>query len=198
MIPELSQEERELLRTVYTPQPRPKCPICGEELSPQDSKNHVYACPTLMVDPADETHLIDKPGRWFLDKHYVDSRTYFYGEGSPTVIKALDRLEAMESEQVAREQLSEEHTARLLRVSLEICSAFIHRTLRHLWIPKSDPQSAYEYERDMGKAFGALALRAVFLLIKSGVKVDSLSLLKIKTGDGFDGVLDTEQPKDHS
>ena len=196
MKPDLSLDERKWLRQIYTPQPLPKCPICGEELSLQDSKERIYACNGMMPDPAEEGHLIDKPGRSFLDQHYKDSWTYFFGTGDPRVIKALDRLEAMEWEESIKQELAAMNDNRQRNVALHICSEFVHRALRPQWLAHY-PMSGYEFERDMSKAFGALALRAVLLIIQNGIRADAVTLLGIKLGDQFDGVLDagTEETK---
>ncbi len=97
-MPELTKEERALLRQFYTPQAIPKCRICGEELSMQDSRTKEYGCSGYMPDPELEGHLILKPGRSFLDDHYKNSLTVFFGQGSTLVIKALDCLESAERE----------------------------------------------------------------------------------------------------
>src|SRR5574341_666871 len=95
---ELTQEERALLRQIYAPKPIPKCIICDEQLTLQDSRNHIYGCQGFMSDPDNEGHLLYKSGREFLDEHYKASRISFFGEGSQLVIKCLDLLEALENE----------------------------------------------------------------------------------------------------
>jgi hypothetical protein len=83
--------DKQELRERYSPQPVPKCRICGEEMSIQriTTGAHVtYAC----SGEGDDGYF--KIGRTFADEHYAQSRVTIVDFSDPEVLMLLDEREA--------------------------------------------------------------------------------------------------------
>lgn len=84
---------KQALRDRYSPQPVPKCHICGAEMTigAMSASRIVYACSGATYDDAGCHYA---PGRSIADEHYAQSRVTVHDVGDPDVIALLDELEA--------------------------------------------------------------------------------------------------------
>ncbi|MFP2268114.1 ead/Ea22-like family protein [Citrobacter braakii] len=85
--------DKQALRERYSPQPSPKCHICGTEMTVQRmSANRItYGCTGATYDD-DGCHYAD--GRSIADDHYEQSRVTVVDVSDPDVLALLDELEA--------------------------------------------------------------------------------------------------------
>ncbi len=88
--------DKQALRERYSPQPVPKCRICGAEMTVQRiSGNHItYGCTGATYDDKG-CHYAE--GRSIADDHYGQSRVTVVDVSDPDVLALLDELEASKS-----------------------------------------------------------------------------------------------------
>lgn len=92
----MSNIDKQALRERYSPQPIPKCHICGTEMTVQrmSASRITYGCTGATYDD-DGCHYAD--GRSIADDHYEQSRVTVVDVSDPDVLALLDELEAAES-----------------------------------------------------------------------------------------------------
>lgn len=93
----MSNIDKQALRERYSPQPSPKCHICGTEMTVQrmSGSRITYGCTGATYDD-DGCHYAD--GRSIADDHYEQSRVTVVDVSDPDVLALLDELEAAERE----------------------------------------------------------------------------------------------------
>ncbi|EAY3775011.1 ead/Ea22-like family protein [Salmonella enterica] len=91
----MSNIDKQALRERYSPQPSPKCHICGTEMTVQrmSASRITYGCTGATYDD-DGCHYAD--GRSIADDHYEQSRVTVVDVSDPDVLALLDELEAAE------------------------------------------------------------------------------------------------------
>lgn len=84
---------KQALRMRYSPQPAPKCDICGAEMTIQrmSASRVTYGCSGAIYD---ENGCHYAEGRSFADDHYEQSRVTVVDASDPDVLALLDELEA--------------------------------------------------------------------------------------------------------
>ena len=84
---------KQALRDRYSPQPVPKCHICGSvmTIARASAGAVVYACSGCTYDDNGAHYA---PGRSLGDDHYSASRVTIFESGDPEVLALLDELEA--------------------------------------------------------------------------------------------------------
>ncbi|HGV0273821.1 TPA: ead/Ea22-like family protein [Citrobacter freundii] len=87
---------KQALREYYSPQPVPKCHICGAEMTVQrmSASRITYGCTGATYDDKGCHYAI---GRSIADDHYEESRVTVVDVSDPDVLAMLDELEATES-----------------------------------------------------------------------------------------------------
>lgn len=87
--------DKQALRERYSPQPSPKCHICGIEMTVQrmSGSRITYGCTGAIYDD-DGCHYAD--GRSIADDHYEQSRVTVVDVSDPDVLALLDELDAAE------------------------------------------------------------------------------------------------------
>ncbi|ELV2216461.1 ead/Ea22-like family protein [Escherichia coli] len=111
---------KQALRDRYSPQPVPKCHICGAvmTIARASAGAVVYACSGCTYDDNGAHYA---PGRSLGDDHYSASRVTIFESSDPEVLALLDELEAAEK-RIA--ELSASHS------KLRDTMAAIHNTIR--------------------------------------------------------------------
>lgn len=91
----MSNIDKQALRERYSPQPVPKCHICGAEMTVQrmSASRITYGCTGATYDDAG-CHYAE--GRSIADYHYEQSRVTVVDVSDPDVLALLDELEAAE------------------------------------------------------------------------------------------------------
>lgn len=86
---------KQALRDRYSPQPVPKCHICGAvmTIARASAGAVVYACSGCTYDDNGAHYA---PGRSLGDDHYSASRVTIFESSDPEVLALLDELEAAE------------------------------------------------------------------------------------------------------
>ena len=86
---------KQALRERYSPQPVPKCHICGAEMTVQrmSASSITYGCTGSTYDDTG-SHYAE--GRSIADDHYAQSRVTIFDVSDPEVLSLLDELEAAE------------------------------------------------------------------------------------------------------
>lgn len=89
----MSKINYQALRERYSPQPVPKCHICGAEMTIQrmSASRIVYGCTGTAYDDKG-CHYAE--GRSIADEHYAQSRVTIADFSDPEVLMLLDELEA--------------------------------------------------------------------------------------------------------
>ncbi|MEE9955139.1 ead/Ea22-like family protein [Enterobacter quasihormaechei] len=92
----MSNIDKQALRERYSPQPVPKCHICGAEMTIQrmSASRITYGCTGATYDDAGCHYTV---GRSIADYHYAQSRITVVDMSDPDVLALLDDLEAAES-----------------------------------------------------------------------------------------------------
>ncbi|HHR5658211.1 TPA: ead/Ea22-like family protein [Klebsiella pneumoniae] len=87
--------DKQALRERYSPQPVPKCHICGTEMTVQrmSASRITYGCTGATYD---DTGCHYAAGRSIADDHYEQSRVTIVDVSDPDVLALLDELEAAE------------------------------------------------------------------------------------------------------
>ena len=87
------EDKLSALRERYSPQPVPKCHICGAEMTVQrmSASRITYGCTGATYD---DTGCHYDVGRSFADDHYEQSRVTVVDVSDPDVLALLDELEA--------------------------------------------------------------------------------------------------------
>lgn len=87
--------DKQALRERYSPQPIPKCHICGAEMTVQrmSASRITYGCTGATYDD-NGCHYVE--GRSIADDHYEQSRITVVDVSDPDVLTLLDDLEAAE------------------------------------------------------------------------------------------------------
>ncbi|HAG2749742.1 TPA: ead/Ea22-like family protein [Salmonella enterica] len=87
--------DKQALRERYSPQPVPKCRICGDEMTVQRiyGSHITYGCTGATYDDKG-CHYAE--GRSIADDHYAQSRVTVVDVSDPDVLAQLDDLEAAE------------------------------------------------------------------------------------------------------
>ncbi|HHY6411311.1 TPA: ead/Ea22-like family protein [Salmonella enterica] len=90
----MSNIDKQALREHYSPQPSPKCHICGTEMTVQrmSGSRITYGCTGATYDD-DGCHYAD--GRSIADDHYEQSRVTVVDVSDPDVLALLDELETL-------------------------------------------------------------------------------------------------------
>ncbi|EFH6445935.1 ead/Ea22-like family protein [Escherichia coli] len=85
--------DKQALRERYSPQPVPKCHICGTEMTVQrmSASRITYGCTGATYD---DTGCHYAAGRSIADDHYEQSRVTIVDVSDPDVLALLDELEA--------------------------------------------------------------------------------------------------------
>lgn len=93
----MSNIDKQALRERYSPQPSPKCHICGTEMTVQhmSASRITYGCTGATYDD-DGCHYAD--GRSIADDHYEHSRVTVVDVSDPDVLALLDELEAKDAQ----------------------------------------------------------------------------------------------------
>lgn len=88
--------DKQALRERYSPQPVPKCHICGTEMTVQHMSGCriTYGCTGATYDDAGCHY---SAGRSIADDHYEQSRVTVFDASDPDVLALLDELEAAEN-----------------------------------------------------------------------------------------------------
>lgn len=111
----MSNIDKQALRERYSPQPSPKCHICGTEMTVQrmSASRITYGCTGATYDD-DGCHYAD--GRSIADDHYEQSRVTVVDVSDPDVLALLDELEAaqkrvaeLENDEVRQRLANAEH-----------------------------------------------------------------------------------------
>lgn len=91
----MSNIDKQALRERYSPQPVPKCHICGAEMTIQrmSASRITYGCTGATYDDAGCHYTV---GRSIADDHYAQSRITVVDMSDPDVLALLDDLEAAE------------------------------------------------------------------------------------------------------
>lgn len=91
--------DKQALRERYSPQPVPKCHICGTEMTVQrmSASRITYGCTGATYD---DTGCHYAAGRSIADDHYEQSRVTIVDVSDPDVLALLDELEAAEKKTV--------------------------------------------------------------------------------------------------
>ncbi|HAS1493212.1 TPA: ead/Ea22-like family protein [Enterobacter hormaechei] len=91
----MSNIDKQALRERYSPQPVPKCHICGAEMTIQrmSASRITYGCTGATYDDAGCHYTV---GRSIADDHYAQSRITVVDMSDPDVLALLDELEAAE------------------------------------------------------------------------------------------------------
>ncbi|HHG8785682.1 TPA: ead/Ea22-like family protein [Citrobacter sedlakii] len=89
----MSNINKQALRERYSPQPSPKCHICGTEMTVQrmSASRITYGCTGATYDD-DGCHYAD--GRSIADDHYEQSRVTVVDVSDPDVLALLDELDS--------------------------------------------------------------------------------------------------------
>lgn len=92
----MSNIDKQALRERYSPQPVPKCHICGAEMTIQrmSASRITYGCTGATYDDAGCHYTVK---RSIADDHYAQSRITVVDMSDPDVLALLDDLEAAES-----------------------------------------------------------------------------------------------------
>ncbi|EOK2059368.1 ead/Ea22-like family protein [Escherichia coli] len=116
----MSEIDYQALRERYSPQPVPKCRICGDEMTVQRicGRHITYGCTGATYD--DEGYYYAE-GRSIADDHYGLSRVTVIDVSNPEVLALLDELERNQQYIKRRDQENEDIalTVGRLRVELE-------------------------------------------------------------------------------
>ncbi len=93
----MSNIDKQALRERYSPQPVPKCHICGSEMTIQrmSASRITYGCTGATYDDAGCHYTV---GRSIADDHYAQSRITVVDMSDPDVLGLLDELEAAEKQ----------------------------------------------------------------------------------------------------
>lgn len=91
----MSNIDKQALRERYSPQPIPKCHICGAEMTVQrmSASRITYGCTGATYDD-NGCHYVE--GRSIADDHYEQSRITVVDVSDPDVLTLLDEMEAAE------------------------------------------------------------------------------------------------------
>lgn len=89
----MSEINYQELRERYSPQPVPKCRICGDEMTVQRicGRHITYGCTGAIYDDKGRYYA---EGRSIADDHYEKSRVTVVDSSDPDVLALLDELEA--------------------------------------------------------------------------------------------------------
>ncbi|QLN20061.1 ead/Ea22-like family protein [Escherichia coli] len=92
----MSNIDKQALRERYSPQPIPKCHICGAEMTVQrmSASRITYGCTGATYDD-NGCHYVE--GRSIADDHYEQSRITVVDVSDPDVLALLDELEAADN-----------------------------------------------------------------------------------------------------
>lgn len=95
--------DKQALRERYSPQPAPKCHICGAEMTAQrmSASRITYACTGATYDDAGCHYA---PGRNFADEHYEQSQATVVDLRDPDVLELIAALEAAEQRNAELEE----------------------------------------------------------------------------------------------
>lgn len=93
----MSNIDKQALRERYSPQPVPKCHICGAEMTIQrmSASRITYGCTGATYDDAGCHYTV---GRSIADDHYEQSRVTVVDVSDPDVLALLDELEAKDKQ----------------------------------------------------------------------------------------------------
>ncbi|EDQ6994616.1 ead/Ea22-like family protein [Salmonella enterica] len=109
---------KQALRDRYSPQPVPKCHICGAvmTIARASAGAVVYACSGCTYDDNGAHYA---PGRSLGDDHYSASRVTIFESSDPEVLALLDELEAAEKRIAELEARNDEQLLRSLTLVLK-------------------------------------------------------------------------------
>ncbi|PAC04166.1 ead/Ea22-like family protein [Escherichia coli] len=93
----MSNIDKQALRERYSPQPVPKCHICGAEMTIQrmSASRITYGCTGATYDDAGCHYTV---GRSIADDHYAQSRITVVDMSDPDVLALLDELESKDAQ----------------------------------------------------------------------------------------------------
>lgn len=122
---------KQALRDRYSPQPVPKCHICGSvmTIARASAGAVVYACSGCTYDDNGAHYA---PGRSLGDDHYSASRVTIFESGDPEVLALLDELEAAEK-RIAKQSEIVAAAEKLVRCKGRYHSELNYRALAKLF-----------------------------------------------------------------
>ncbi|EKG6573720.1 ead/Ea22-like family protein [Salmonella enterica] len=128
--------DKQALRERYSPQPVPKCRICGDEMTVQRiyGSHITYGCTGATYDDKG-CHYAE--GRSIADDHYAQSRVTVVDVSDPDVLALLDELErACEKLKAAERSMAEQSAIVAAAEKLVRCKGRYHSELNYRALAK--------------------------------------------------------------